>query len=296
MTSALDCFASPLLSHYQSHHDPPKSMSMDPMDSLSRLRELEISFCKDFICCGRSLLDLHDLLQHYEEYHVHDERDSLLYARHGSSPQLYEEGHLYDNVHRTMHREVPPVATHISNLDLTALENLPLYLETIDDTEENISPPEISLSSSRSTSNSSSPSLSSMEDVKAAPEVGIGLHLVQAAGMAEKGKTISFTRFMDDIIYPMQFLLTRSILDMETSSGRPYKCKVPGCDKTYKNANGLKYHKNHGHCLEKLQNNLSRPYVCHFSSHCYKRYKNLNGLKYHIQHAHLNRFQNHAVK
>jgi hypothetical protein len=24
---------------------------------------------------------------------------------------------------------------------------------------------------------------------------------------------------------------------------RPYKCQVPGCEKSYKNANGLKYHR-----------------------------------------------------
>lgn len=41
-----------------------------------------------------------------------------------------------------------------------------------------------------------------------------------------------------------------------SSSGRPYtppsekpfKCTVPGCDKSYKQQNGLKYHRLHGHC------------------------------------------------
>lgn len=35
-----------------------------------RLQELETSFCRDFVCCGQHLPDLHDLLHHYEEHHA----------------------------------------------------------------------------------------------------------------------------------------------------------------------------------------------------------------------------------
>lgn len=31
-------------------------------------------------------------------------------------------------------------------------------------------------------------------------------------------------------------------------SEKPFKCTVPGCDKSYKQQNGLKYHRLHGHC------------------------------------------------
>lgn len=79
---------------------------------------------------------------------------------------------------------------------------------------------------------------------------------------------------------------------------KPYKCPVPGCDKAYKNQNGLKYHKMHGNCAANpiafaaaqasgqpvthmVQEN--KPYSC---SSCAKRYKNLNGLKYHLGHSH----------
>ncbi|PWY98292.1 hypothetical protein BCV70DRAFT_165264 [Testicularia cyperi] len=37
------------------------------------------------------------------------------------------------------------------------------------------------------------------------------------------------------------------------SVDKPYKCPAPGCDKAYKQMNGLKYHRLHGHCN---QNNL----------------------------------------
>lgn len=87
---------------------------------------------------------------------------------------------------------------------------------------------------------------------------------------------------------------------------RPFKCPVIGCDKTYKNQNGLKYHRAHGHQNQKLFENpdgtisvidpesnqpyedgsflmeADKPYKCDV---CNKRYKNLNGLKYHKGHS-----------
>lgn len=48
--------------------------------SLADIRDLEHHFCRDFTCCGQTLGDLHDLLEHYEECHVRleeDERTSL---------------------------------------------------------------------------------------------------------------------------------------------------------------------------------------------------------------------------
>jgi hypothetical protein len=43
--------------------------------SSSYLANLEDQFCKDFFCCGFRLGNLHDLLQHFEEYHVRVESD-----------------------------------------------------------------------------------------------------------------------------------------------------------------------------------------------------------------------------
>lgn len=39
-----------------------------------------------------------------------------------------------------------------------------------------------------------------------------------------------------------------------TAEHRPYKCPAPGCDKAYKQMNGLKYHRLHGHCNQNLRN------------------------------------------
>ncbi|KAI1924193.1 Transcriptional regulator of ribosomal biogenesis proteins [Ophidiomyces ophidiicola] len=86
---------------------------------------------------------------------------------------------------------------------------------------------------------------------------------------------------------------------------KPYRCPVIGCEKAYKNQNGLKYHKSHGHNNQQLHDNADgtfsivnpetstpypgtlgmekeKPYRCEV---CGKRYKNLNGLKYHKAHS-----------
>lgn len=97
----------------------------------------------------------------------------------------------------------------------------------------------------------------------------------------------------------------RRLYVMDHEEHKPFKCPVIGCDKTYKNQNGLKYHKQHGHQNQKLHENpdgtfsiidpesnepypdgmgyeKDKPYRCEV---CGKRYKNLNGLKYHRGHS-----------
>ena len=97
----------------------------------------------------------------------------------------------------------------------------------------------------------------------------------------------------------------RKLYVIDREEHRPFKCPVIGCEKTYKNQNGLKYHKLHGHQNQKLHENpdgtfsiidpysnepypdgmayeKDKPYRCEV---CGKRYKNLNGLKYHRGHT-----------
>ncbi|KAG7195229.1 Transcriptional regulator of ribosomal biogenesis proteins [Scheffersomyces spartinae] len=97
----------------------------------------------------------------------------------------------------------------------------------------------------------------------------------------------------------------RHLYIMENSENKPFRCPVIGCDKMYKNQNGLKYHRLHGHQNQMLQENpdgtisvidpeLNTPYLDGASMEkdkpyrcevCGKRYKNLNGLKYHRGHT-----------
>ncbi|KAG8975740.1 hypothetical protein FRB90_009443, partial [Tulasnella sp. 427] len=81
-----------------------------------------------------------------------------------------------------------------------------------------------------------------------------------------------------------------------TSFSKPFKCPTPNCNKSYKQANGLKYHMTHGQCcflpkdpaLEGLdeaeKDKVERPFGCGVGG-CERRYKNMNGLRYHYQHS-----------
>jgi len=70
---------------------------------------------------------------------------------------------------------------------------------------------------------------------------------------------------------------------------KKYRCTVPGCNKSYKNPGGLKYHLQHGHFENtgdpEMDKIMHKPFQCTFEN-CGKRYKNMNGLKYHIEHSH----------
>ena len=88
----------------------------------------------------------------------------------------------------------------------------------------------------------------------------------------------------------------QSNLKNEYREDRRYKCLVPGCDKVYRNQNGLKYHIEHGHTKNERQyaeavmraikeDPTEKPYACAIPA-CHKRYRNANGLKYHLIHHH----------
>ncbi|KAL8710148.1 MAG: hypothetical protein Q9220_005231 [cf. Caloplaca sp. 1 TL-2023] len=80
---------------------------------------------------------------------------------------------------------------------------------------------------------------------------------------------------------------------------KPFHCPVIGCEKAYKNQNGLKYHKsqlksNENGTFSIVDPDTLQPYVgtLGMEKHkpyrcvpCGKRYKNLNGLKYHKSHT-----------
>jgi len=76
---------------------------------------------------------------------------------------------------------------------------------------------------------------------------------------------------------------------------KKYRCTVPGCNKSYKNPGGLKYHLQHGHFENtgdpEMDKIMHKPFQCTFEN-CGKRYKNMNGLKYHIEHSHTSLFYN----
>ncbi|OSX62995.1 hypothetical protein POSPLADRAFT_1142182 [Postia placenta MAD-698-R-SB12] len=146
---------------------------------------------------------------------------------------------------------------------------------------------------------SPAPASSVFRTVAAAPSTS-------AAGMSANGQT---PRASTTLSRPASSLLL----------SKPFKCPKPNCNKSYKQANGLKYHMTHGSCnfappkdLEHIQALLEskrsqkdngepiseselrevereaerrlRPYACGVGD-CQRRYKNMNGLRYHYQHS-----------
>ncbi|ORX52780.1 hypothetical protein DM01DRAFT_1408108 [Hesseltinella vesiculosa] len=263
--------------------------------SFDHRRNLENVFCHNFICCNQHWSSLHDLLEHEEACHnctADTYRETNMQDR---KPEHISEDGMDEGIcgmeeddgddddedplptpespltSGMLHIPSPFIPQHITNADLTLLENananasglqkkLTMMLSTL--------PPTLGPSPTMAYS----PSTVDMQH----EECGY-----------EKIK---------DWMQQAQKWLDHHDNDGDGSgddhSYRPYKCTVDGCDKTYKNANGLKYHRAHGHCEDKEAEDscdlAAKPYIC-ILGQCKKRYKNLNGLKYHIQHTHCKR-------
>ena len=111
--------------------------------------------------------------------------------------------------------------------------------------------------------------------------------LAQAGALLASANTSKLQ--IDVILFSLNLIANLHHFILDANADKPYKCPVSGCDKAYKNPNGLKYHNQHGHCnlLDEDNDSIaSKPYQCTIGE-CGKRYKNLNGLKYHIEHSHM---------
>ncbi|CAO3684034.1 hypothetical protein G6F70_005398 [Rhizopus microsporus] len=213
-------------------------------------KDLEASYCRDFVCCGLVLNDLHDLLQHYEECHVH-----------------LEEEDNFDNESDCW----SPIEEKTEYIDMLKKKAV-TYLS--DENEDDIKK---SCGKKRS--------YSQMTCANSALEI-----LTQSAA---KKLALAGGNGVESLITDEEFLAQAGAIlacaNANLNADKPYKCPVSGCDKAYKNPNGLKYHNQHGHCNlinDDSESLASKPYQCTIGD-CGKRYKNLNGLKYHIEHSHM---------
>ncbi|KAG5519390.1 hypothetical protein PMAC_002017 [Pneumocystis sp. 'macacae'] len=275
--------------------------------------KLEISFCKDFNCCGVLLRDLHDLCRHYEEAHVRVEDERMLVSgRHclpgGQAPRTGwegREGYEGYEVEMDFDQEFAFDQLFQSDTEKQGQNVVPMSVSTRDFllSSSNMSTPQSSMPSTPTFDSSQEFLVVDMEDTEAVVLNGTSLlaeEWVKQQMMKkqrQQGISLSDTESQGTIDSPGSNFV---VVD------KPYKCPVPGCDKAYKNQNGLKYHKLHGHCTSSvmLQDTVvpvafsnegivvapkgnpvveNKPYKCEL---CNKRYKNLNGLKYHKAHSH----------
>lgn len=263
-------------------------------------RELEATFCRDFACCGLILDDLHDLLQHYEECHVRLEEDeeSSFYDEteascsgswsNLSSPTI-EQQEVENDQMVTLKKRAAAYLSDLYNSTSSASSSIatppisPTISTIVDEEIEEPTTPTTPTATKKS--NGKKRTFGQMNTPNAFDL------LTQSAA-----KKIALASGSGDLPTPLltdeDFLAQAGALlasaNSNANADKPYKCPVGGCDKAYKNPNGLKYHNQHGHCNMTADDsdNMAKPYQCTIGD-CGKRYKNLNGLKYHIEHSHM---------
>jgi transcription factor SFP1 len=302
------------------------------------LPHVEQDILRDFACCGVELSDLHALIRHYEDKHavgIDDDEDDMVMDLDGY------EGDITPTFQGT--REKPDIAELKRRARFNVMQTLARSNSVFDfDFEVKTSPkraapfPSPALSgrefdpySSQWSSSQSSPIETPDQSFPPTP-VTLPLHDLDVT------KEWNINDWHNSVqSQPQTIRKSRQLVQQDTPGvvspentivvDKPYKCKNLGCDKAYKNMNGLKYHRMHGVCNK---NNLSHtelgsaspapqtpppsivstpapsvpgsPALSVHSSFnnpvveekkyscekCTKRYKNLNGLKYHKKATH----------
>lgn len=277
------------------------------------LSNFEEQYCKDYSCCGRSLPSLHDLLKHYEDAHIQSNNRPSVAAAASSNKETNNNNiqKINNTSSSSSHPNViqqdlktsisydNPQKTDSNNLVLSSLNNINL-VDTVSTNDVFLQP--------------TSPRELEYENIfdKNSYTTHSDNELYQILSNASSVATSPSPSTKDTTHNNQQPFITDParnlyVTEQETEL-KPFKCPVINCGKAYKNQNGLKYHKLHGHQNEKLianddgtfsildphsmepypndhyRNNLdvNKPYRCEV---CGKRYKNLNGLKYHKGHS-----------
>ncbi|KAI5948997.1 SFP1 [Candida theae] len=299
---------------------------MSPQQQTSYLPDLEADYCKDYNCCGELLPTLHDLLRHYEEAHISasppvDTTQNLLNNNRNRNN--------YNNIHNVMETvsttDVFLNNHHNQGIDITkGYDNGGNYqFNSTTDTQllqQQNQNQNQNQNQSQSQSQSQNPqqrnhnhlqhqqleqqqgSNLQQNQQQSQSQFGNGQQTNQQSPLSPSQGEDTAMQIDDDDVYiddPARHLY------MMEEENKPFKCPVIGCDKTYKNQNGLKYHRAHGHQGQSLRENpdgtisiidpesntpyldnsaleKDKPYRCEV---CGKRYKNLNGLKYHRGHT-----------
>ncbi|KAI8984403.1 hypothetical protein BDF20DRAFT_387455 [Mycotypha africana] len=268
------------LSYSPSSHTMPAIFQH--RDSFVHQRELENKFCSDLVCCGIKVKDLHELLHHYEEHHhapIEEEVDmkevmkETVENNNLSTTNHPEDDIMLDDVDSPFPSPLPTQPHELAALTTNSpmLRKNNIYYPAISNTTLNHNATDSALSSPVAMS----PVVTSPTMSQHTEEI---LNKALPALINQHPTPENLQLFKSEALYQT----------CDDGQDRPYKCPIRGCDKAYKNPNGLKYHQMHGHTEEEsdAERDAQKPYVCTIG-YCNKRYKNLNGLKYHIEHSHI---------
>ncbi|WAR58860.1 hypothetical protein PtB15_10B199 [Puccinia triticina] len=262
----------------------PGSFTSPSSFGASSLARMESTFCKNFVCCSIPLDDLHDLLEHYEQAHVHQSPAQNLNsdASTPSRPDLvvFEDEDEWSGTESAstnpsrragFDRSHSPPDHNQCPLSHWANDGFGIPPSLLDgQAQPGRNPP------TDPTEQPPQPLVMMMIDADEDGASSIDSDRINTSldSARTRSKPAAKRR------------LAAEQRDWEAAREKPFKCTVPGCEKAYKQPNGLKYHKTHGHCAQKTLSaeDESKAFVCH-DAVCGKRYKNINGLRYHYQHT-----------
>ncbi|KAI8985906.1 hypothetical protein BDB01DRAFT_786805 [Pilobolus umbonatus] len=262
-----DCASSPYLNSIPGINAADIFVSPDShykRDTWDHKHELEQQFCRDYMCCGMILSNLHKLLDHYEDHHLNrtDQQENPF------SPLSHFFN--YDTPPRSQtltsmptKKKRRPYSLQVSITNLSLIENARKYPSKSVETVNTLLGARANCSEFGDNNNLNDSILNKHPTINPPINTAWNHTSHQPPPIRKQNNTLS----EDD---------------------KPYRCHVNSCGKAYKNANGLKYHRLHGNCdISKVESLIeNRRYTCSFGL-CHKKYKNLNGLKYHIRHVHM---------
>lgn len=267
---------------------PAPALSMSPIHSSSYLPNLEADFCKDYSCCGLLLPNLHDLLRHYEEAHIAQNSNDhsgiqSAHNHHGNGSGIGAMGMNDQPIRRRLENFETVETNDVFNMNRSLHHNNALGNDLLHDG---------TFANNQHLGGNHDHAIVDDIDMMDTDDFDM-----------DNGNTIheDVTRHIQQDEEENNVCIddpSRHLYIFEKDElNKPFKCPVIGCDKTYKNQNGLKYHKLHGHQNQQLHQNedgtfsiitpsieleKDKPFRCEV---CGKRYKNLNGLKYHRAHS-----------
>lgn len=277
--------------------------------------DLEDRFCRDFVCCGIHLATLHDLLQHFEESHVHVESDfqSDDDMEHGQDMMPFEFDSCDD-----MDTDMEEVFDHAS------AAFYPGFLETQSIALSEIYSQHQRMQQQRQLENASSPILSAF-DTSIVRKHSTGSRSARAKRLTSVPQPPSFFLSQEPQTIPLAFDAPTKVISEnepeETSVSAPQSNSIlppmsffppptMNVNPTRPAINASRDEGSHDNAsgvqeritdrtldlLSALSNGTliidddkddkdDRPYKCQVKG-CSKAYKNPGGLKYHIQHGH----------
>jgi transcription factor SFP1 len=326
--------------------DPPYFDTFNPTTESPFLPHVEERILQDFSCCGIELQDLHALIRHYEDKHaagVEEEDEDMSMELDGydgdSTPTFQGKPDIAELKRRARFNVMQNLGVGRSN----SVFDFDFEIKTNPKRAAPFPSPALSgrdsifdAYSSQWSSSQSSPIETPDQSFPSTP-VTLPLHDLDVHATKDWTAHDWAQLPINQVSQPQAIRKPRQNLQQQEAPGvvspentivvdKPYKCKNLGCDKAYKNMNGLKYHRMHGVCNK---NNLSHtdlgngspapstppptsgvstpatsvPGSPALSMHtgfnnpvveekkyscekCTKRYKNLNGLKYHKKATH----------